>query len=108
MRRFPPPLNCSQTPWQARYDKNEEVYEVHNEQQRLMRVDSKGDQANRDAHLIAAAPLLYEALKELLASTEEALFEHNQGCECDRCEAAKSRAYRALGWAEGKTSLKEG
>ena len=61
-----------------------------------------------NAHLIAAAPMLYEALKELLISTDEALISNNIGCECERCEQAKQASYRAIGFAEGRTLLKEG
>ena len=38
----------------------------------------------------------------------EALIEKGIGCECERCEKAKQTAYRAIGFAEGKTILKEG
>jgi len=34
--------------------------------------------------------------------------QNGEGCECDRCDAAKHAAYRALGFAEGRTRLKEG
>ena len=61
-----------------------------------------------NAHLIAAAPMLYQALKELLISTDEALISNNIGCECQRCEQAKQASYRAIGFAEGRTMLKEG
>ena len=60
------------------------------------------------AHLISAAPKLYQALKEFLLSSEEALMKEGIGCECDRCEKARKEAYRAIGFAEGKTTLKEG
>lgn len=71
-------------------------------------VQEKDDESNANAHLIAAAPMLYRALKELLISTEEALITDNIGCECQRCEKAKYAANRAIGFAEGKTILKEG
>ncbi|MBF0279508.1 MAG: hypothetical protein HQM13_17045 [SAR324 cluster bacterium] len=61
-----------------------------------------------NAHLIAAAPMLYEALKELLISTDEGLIANNTGCECERCEQAKQASYQAIGFAEGRTLLKEG
>ncbi len=61
-----------------------------------------------NAHLIAAAPMLYQALKELLISTEDSLISNNIGCECQRCEQAKHASYRAIGFAEGRTLLKEG
>jgi len=61
-----------------------------------------------NAHLIASAPKLYQALKELLLATEDALIFNDIGCECDRCNLAKDAAYRAIGFAEGKTKLKEG
>lgn len=65
-------------------------------------------ESTANAHLLAAAPLLYKALQELLLATEEALMEKNIGCECLRCENAKQAAYQALGFAEGKNTLKEG
>ena len=66
------------------------------------------EESAANAHLIAAAPLLYQALTELLISTEEALIAENIGCECNRCDRAKQASYRAIGLAEGKTTLKEG
>ena len=61
-----------------------------------------------NAHLICAAPQLYQALKEFLLSSEKALMENGIGCECEHCVNAKQAAYRAIGFAEGKTSIKEG
>ena len=69
---------------------------------------SPEEQENSAALLISTVPQLYESLKELLLATEEALMNNGIGCECTRCEKAKQDAYRALGFAEGETSLKEG
>lgn len=71
-------------------------------------IEENKEESVANAHLIAAAPLLYQALKELLISTEEALISENIGCECKRCEMAKQASYQAIGFAEGKTTLKEG
>ena len=104
-------LPISPKPWQERY--------VHDSLERFVVSDSEGSEvvSVRDtnpevmasnAHLITSAPLLYDALRELLASIEDALFNEDIGCENERCEAAKQTAYHAIGVAEGRTRLKEG
>ena len=70
--------------------------------------EENNDETVANAHLIAAAPKLYEALKELLIATDEALISDNIGCECQRCELAKQASYQAIGLAEGRSVLKEG
>ena len=97
-------------PWQERYVHGTPgTFRVYSEETLVaeVRTDDEERQAP-DAHLITAAPLLYEALRELLDSTEAGLMQNGEGCECDRCDAAKHAAYRALGFAEGRTRLKEG
>lgn len=86
-------------------------YQVKSDDQLIVEIavdDIAEDEAVANAHLIASAPKLYKALKELLLSTEDALMSDDIGCECERCNQAKDGAYRAIGFAEGKTKLKEG
>lgn len=98
--------------WKIRYTHSDPgTYEIFGENsQKIAQVDnlSSYEETNSAAHLICAAPQLYEALKQLLISTEEALIRDGVGCECEQCNAAKGLAYRAIGFAEGKTVLKEG
>ena len=100
----------SPSPWQERYvHGNPGTFRIYSGETVVAEVQTKdeGRQAP-DAHPITAAPLLYEALRELLDSTEAGLMKNGEGCECERCESAKHAAYRALGFAEGRTRLKEG
>jgi len=87
-------------------------YLVKSGEQKIVEIasDEMSNEAETIAnvHLIASAPKLYEALKELLLATEDALMSKNIGCECERCNSAKGEAYKAIGFAEGKTRLKEG
>jgi hypothetical protein len=100
----------SKDPWRVRYHhKGRGHFEVESDEGIVAQVNNKHFEISAaNAHLISAAPQLYKALKELLLSCEEALIEKGVGCECERCEKAKQMAYRTIGFAEGKTSLKEG
>ncbi len=100
----------SPSPWQERYiHGNPGTFRIYSGQTVVAEVQTKDkDRQAPDAHLITSAPLLYEALRELLDSTEAGLMKNGEGCECERCESAKHAAYRALGFAEGRTRLKEG
>ena len=100
----------SPSPWQERYvHGNPGTFRIYSGETVVAEVQTKDeDRQAPDAHLITAAPLLYEALRELLDSTEAGLMKNGEGCECERCESAKHAAYRALGFAEGRTGLKEG
>lgn len=104
-------LSTSTTPWQEKYHHGTpgEFVVYSSEGEKVAAVQNRNEDAMApDAHLITAAPMLYDALKELLLSVEAALHEDGVGCECERCEHAKQAAYRAIGFAEGRTRLKEG
>ncbi len=100
----------SPRPWRTRYTHGpQSKFEIHSGDGPVAAIQSTPhEHASADAHLVCAAPRLYEALKELLLSAEDALINQGIGCECSRCEQAKKQAYRAIGFAEGKTTLKEG
>ena len=100
----------SKAPWRLSYrHEGSGHFEVESDEGIVAQVTNKHSEISAaNAHLISAAPQLYKALKELLHSCEEALMENGIGCECERCEKAKQTAYRAIGFAEGKTTLKEG
>ncbi len=102
--------NHSPAPWQERYTHGTPgIFRIYAGETLVTEVRTSDEERQApDAHLITAAPLLYEALRELLDSAEQGLMQNGEGCECDRCDDAKHAAYRALGFAEGRTRLKEG
>ena len=100
----------TKAPWRLRYNhQGSEQFVVESDEGMIAEICSQPNQiSDANAHLISAAPKLYQALKEFLLSSEEALIKDGVGCECERCEKARQEAYRAIGFAEGKTTLKEG
>ena len=65
--------------------------------------DTEGPKEVREANarLIAAAPELLEALRRALLDATTDLTD-GRGCECARCQDARSAARAALAKAEGK------
>jgi hypothetical protein len=96
--------------WHVQYSQAQAVFWIGTAAQpKLLELPARDDDEHRaNLHLLAAAPQLYEALLELLLSHEEALMQSGDGCESERCEAARQQAYQALGVAEGRVRLKEG
>ena len=105
-----PDFTPTKDPWRLRYHHEGSGYFViESDEGTVAQITTQPAQISAaNAHLISAAPQLYQALKEFLLSSEKALMENGIGCECERCVNAKQAAYRAIGYAEGKTSLKEG
>ena len=97
-------------PWFLHYHQAEDCFVVGSpERPRILELPAEEDEEVRaNLHLLASAPQLYEALRELLQSQEEALLRDNLGCECERCDHARYLAYQALGQAEGRVALQEG
>ena len=100
----------TKAPWRLRYNhQGSGQFVVESDEGMIAEICPQPNQiSDANAHLISAAPMLYQALKEFLLSSEEALMKDGIGCECERCEKARQEAYRAIGFAEGKTTLKEG
>ena len=105
-----PEFSPTKAPWRLRYNhQGSGQFVVESDEGMIAEICSQPNQiSDANAHLISAAPKLYQALKEFLLSSEEALMKDGVGCECERCEKARQEAYRAIGFAEGKTTLKEG
>ena len=97
-------------PWQIHYHHERYCFRIcTKEGTTILELPVQEDEEWRNTlHLLAAAPKLYEALRELLTSQEEALLKDELGCECERCNQARYHAYQALGNAEGRVALKAG
>ena len=105
-----PEFSPTKAPWRLRYNHQRSgKFIIESDEVMIAEICSQPNKiSDANAHLISAAPQLYQALKEFLRSSEEALMKDGIGCECERCEKARQEAYRAIGFAEGKTTLKEG
>ena len=75
--------NHSPAPWQERYTHGTPgVFRIYAGETLVTEVRTSDEERQApDAHLITAAPLLYEALRELLDSAEEGLMQNGEGCE---------------------------
>ena len=73
-------------PWQIHYHHERYCFRIcTKEGTTILELPAQEDEEWRNTlHLLAAAPKLYEALRELLASQEEALLKDELGCECER------------------------
>ena len=100
----------TKAPWRIRYNhQGSGQFVVESDEGMIAEFSSQRNQiSDANAQLISGARKLYQDLKEFLLSSEEALMKDGVGCECERCEKARQEAYRAIGFAEGKTTLKEG